>query len=118
MPAIEFPLRLSRRFELRSYQVTHGVLLLRSNPRPDQPTRIDVQFRFVGEMKLASLMNDLVIDLAGDRYTLVAADYPDGYVVAENLQVAEDDLQEWQPSVFEDDQLVAHRTRHLYHFRD
>jgi hypothetical protein len=118
MPAIEFPLRLSRRFELWSYQVTHGVLLLRSTPGPDRPSRVDVQFRFVGEVKLAALMDDLVIGLDGDRYSLVAANYPDGYVVAENVQVAEDDLEDWQPSVFEDDQLVGHRTRHLYHFRD
>ncbi len=118
MPAIEFPLRLPRRFELWSYRVSHGVLLLRSNPLPDQPTRIDVQFRFTSDLKLPVVLNDLVIDLDGDRYALVAADYPDGYVVAENLQVAEDDLQGHQPSVFEDEELVPHRKRHLFHFRD
>ncbi|MET8763644.1 hypothetical protein [Lentzea sp. NPDC004782] len=118
MPAIEFPLRLPRRFELWSYQVSHGVLLLRSAPRADQPTRIDVQFRFTSDLKLPAVLNDLVIDLAGDRYTLVAADYPDGYVVAENLQVAEDDLEAHQPSVFEDERLVPHRSSHLHHFRD
>jgi hypothetical protein len=48
----------------------------------------------------------------------VAADYPDGYVVAENVQVAEDDLQGHEPSVFEDERLVSHRKQHLYHFRD
>lgn len=118
MPAIEFPLRLPRRFELWSYQVSHGVLLLRSAPRADQPTRIDVQFRFTSDLKLPAVLNDLVIDLDGDRYSLVTADYPDGYVVAENVQIAEDDLQSHQPSVFEDEQLAGHRKRYLYHFRD
>ncbi|MET9626475.1 hypothetical protein ABZX92_03335 [Lentzea sp. NPDC006480] len=57
--AIEFPLRLPRRFELWSHQVSHGVLLPRSAPRPDQPTRIDVQFRFTSDLKLPVVLNDL-----------------------------------------------------------
>ncbi|GGP76241.1 hypothetical protein [Saccharothrix coeruleofusca] len=117
MPKIDFPLALPRRFEVWSYRAPHGVLVLRSDKGADAPTRVDVVFRAVSEVKLATVMTNLVVDRAGGAYTLASNEMPDAYVVAANALVFEDDLEGGQPSVAEDPALERHVIRSLYHHR-
>lgn len=117
MPKIDFPLALPRRFEVWSYQVANGVLVLRSTKGADAPTRVDVVFRMVDEMKLAAVMTNLVVDLADGAYTLASNEMPDAYVIAANAQVFEDDLDGGQPSVAEDPALEDHVIRSFHHHR-
>lgn len=135
MAKIAFPLVLDRRFELWSYQVAHGVLLLRSNIGPGVETRIDLMFRGVTVLKLRDGYRDLAVDLIpmdrveeelGDdhvaledgmfAFSIATGGKKCGYVVAGSLYLAEDDMDYGEPSAidhpeFEDRILRAEECR-------
>ncbi|WHT23405.1 hypothetical protein N8J89_20710 [Crossiella sp. CA-258035] len=113
MPEIEFPLAFGRRFEPWSYQATHGVLLLRSNKTTAAQTRVDLRFRFVEQMTLRAVIDEVTLDLVDGVYRMS----PEDNVVAGSLEVIEDDLESGQPSVFDDKSLDSHIIRSLYHHR-
>lgn len=113
MPKIEFPLALGRRFQLWSYHVTHSVLLLRSNKTLAMPTRIDLRFYLVDRITLDGMVDDVILDLVDGVYRLSPVDS----VVAGSVQVIEDDLEDGEPSVFDDRSLEHRVIRSLYHHR-
>ncbi|WP_160148812.1 hypothetical protein [Amycolatopsis alkalitolerans] len=110
MPKIAFPLGFGdRRFQLWRFGVSHGVLLLRSAHTKEYPTRIDIMFRAVSEMRLRRGLDDLSIDLLAEHdprlaelavsvppnrhvFALSARGFPHGYVAAASMSTAEGDL--------------------------
>ncbi|MDQ4114599.1 MAG: hypothetical protein M3306_26425 [Actinomycetota bacterium] len=116
MPKIQLPLRLGRTFQVWSYDVSHSVLLLRSNRTGENSTRVDLMFRGVAELQVRSQMKELSIDLAegkgpdaGGRYTFEVKDAGwRGYVVARALHFAEDDLSYGEPSTIDNRDVAAH----------
>ncbi|GGM34391.1 hypothetical protein GCM10012275_02160 [Longimycelium tulufanense] len=132
MPKIVFPLKLHRRFEFFSYIVGHGGLLLRSRNSAEYPTRIELMFKDIEEMRLQNTMEELEIDLITDPerindqlgvtevhesrhvFALSAANFRTGYVVAGALYLAEDDLGFSEPSAIEHKDLESHVMRSEY----
>ena len=123
MPALEFPIRFDRAFQVWSYSVSHSVLLLRSNQSIAHPTRIDLMFRAVGELRLRSRLEGLTVDLAsmsqlsnelneiqvsrGDSiFTLSSDDFARGYVVASAMYLSEDALSYGEPSTIDNPDLT------------
>ncbi len=124
--AIEFPLRMDRQFQLWSYQVSHRVLLLRSNITRDATSRVDLMFRSVSAMELRSRYEWISVDLASDSrreqlsslgvevaagahlFSIESAFPGAGYVVAGSFYYAEDDMDYGQPSSIDHPEL-AHR---------
>ncbi|GAA1380910.1 hypothetical protein [Catellatospora chokoriensis] len=117
MSRIAFPLSFDRRFELWSYRVSHGVLLLRSNIRAGCATRIDLMFRGVTALKLRDEYKDLVVDLLSldaaraelghemdaiqsgmFAFSIRSASGASGYVVASSVYLSEDDMDYGEPS--------------------
>ena len=129
MPKIEFPVGFGdRRFQVWHFEVSHSVLLLRSTLTKEHPTRIDIMFRAVGEMRLRRGLDDLSVDLL-DRndprltelgvtpapwqhvFAVSAKDFPHGYVVAGSMFTAEDDLYYDDPSILGNKELEGHLLR-------
>lgn len=114
---MEFPLRYDRRFQAWSYQVSHGVLLLRSSIGRGFAERVDVMFRGVTAVRLRSVYRSLavnlvasnnVLDLVGVDIEAVESDShvfsigaigkAAGFVVAGSCHFAEDDMEYGEPS--------------------
>ncbi|WAL68835.1 hypothetical protein ORV05_14055 [Amycolatopsis cynarae] len=130
MPKIEFPAKFGNRmFQVWRFEVGHSVLLLRSTLTKEQPTRIDIMFRAVGEMRLRKRLDELTVDLiTGDDprfqdvaieqgkflFAVSARDFPHGYVVAGSMFTAEDDLHYDDPSVLGNKELEGHLLRQGY----
>ena len=131
MGAVAFPLRFDRRFQLWSYNVSHGVLLLRSNRTGGSPTRVDLMFRAVTEIRLRHRISDLSLDNVdedgdalfrlgiqdrGDRHVFLISseEFDDGYVVAGSMYMSEDDLSDGEPSSIDDDDLADRVIRSGY----
>jgi hypothetical protein len=105
--------KFSRTFQIWSYTVSHGQLLLRSTKTPAQPTRIDVLFKDVTMMKLMAELHDLSIrEVAAEDVGLDVGIRPGddqrvfglssknfgGFVVAGTVVVHEDDKEYYEPS--------------------
>jgi hypothetical protein len=108
----------SRRFQLWTYTVGHGQLLLRSPKASGLPTRIDVLFKNVAALHLPTMLNGLAISeatedekskldvrvdplrLEGRRVFLVREQHFTGYVVAGVVAWVEDELEYYEPSHF------------------
>ena len=129
MPKIEFPVGFGdRMFQVWRFEVGHGVLLLYSAPTKEQPTRIDITFRAVGEMRVRSRLDDLSVDLVTESdprfdvtvpsrrflFAVSAKDFPHGYVVAGNMFTAEYDLSDAAHSVSNDAELERHLLKKGY----
>jgi hypothetical protein len=63
-----------RRFQVWSYTVGHGQLLLRATKTDERPTRIDVLFKGVKEFHLPTLCDGLSITEASDEEVLKLCD--------------------------------------------
>ena len=124
MPALKFPLGFDRTFKLWYYSVSHNVLLLRSTPTVTSPTRIDLMFRAVQEMRLRSRLEGVKIDVLraggtsgefadvrvlGERslFILSSEGSSHGFVVANSLYMSEDDLSYGEPSTIDNPELEA-----------
>ncbi|MCR6488714.1 hypothetical protein M8542_38385 [Amycolatopsis sp. OK19-0408] len=121
MPALTFPLKFERRFDVWSYAISHSVLLLRSGRTSAAPTRIDLMFRVVQEMRLRQWMDDVEIQLltegvsdrfadvqiSGDRalFVILSAGSVCGFVVAGALYMSEDDLEYGERSTIDTSEL-------------
>jgi hypothetical protein len=129
MPKIEFPVGFGdRRFQVWRFEVSHSVLLLRSTPTKEHPTRIDIMFRAVGEMRVRQGLDDLSVDLVAESdprfdvavpsrrflFTVSAKDFPNGYVVGASMFTAEDDLSDMDESVLDNKELEGHLLRKGY----
>ena len=105
---ITLPIKFERRFQLWYYTVSFRVLLLRSNKDANTPTRVDVMFRGVTEMRLPSQLRNLTIGVLTESdprlaalgiqrtpehhvFSLEADDFQGGYAVAWNMYFAEDE---------------------------
>ena len=127
---MKFPVEYDRRFQTWSYQVSHGVLLLRSNIGRGFAERVDVMFRGVTALRLRSVYPSLAVDLvaARDVSDLVGGDIdavdPDsyvfsvgaigemgGFVVAASCHLAEDDMEYGEPSSIDHPEFAARMTR-------
>jgi hypothetical protein len=87
-----------RRFQLWSYTVSHGQLLLRSTKDDDHPTRVDVLFKNVQTINLPASMDGLHIQKVGPRsYQLRGGDWQ-GHVEASVMVAAEDEGSYLDPS--------------------
>jgi hypothetical protein len=123
MPELAFPLKFKRTFQIWSYSVSHSVLLLRSPQTATTPTRIDLMFRAVQEMRLRSRMEDIEIRtpqtemtsgtfvdvrISGGRslFVVSTADPSCGFVVANSLYMSEDDLSYGEPSTIDAPELA------------
>lgn len=131
MPALVFPLTFDRTFQLWSYNVSHSVLLLRSTQTATTPTRVDLMFRGVQEMRLRSRLDNVEItvshggDPAGEfaevqvsggrsLFVVSSAALTGGYVVASSLYLAEDDLSYGEPSTIDAPELEDRVVRSGY----
>lgn len=66
-------LAFNRRFQIWSYTVSHGTLLLRSTKAPGTPTRVDVLFKDVAAINLPTNVDGLTIERADDAAAREAA---------------------------------------------
>jgi hypothetical protein len=133
MPRITFPATFDRGFELWSFDVSHSVLTLRSNRTADSPTRIDIMFRAVRELRLRKSAENLTVDLLQDDdpriaqlgisperhsylFALSSNDFPVGYVIASSMFTSEDDLSFDAPSTLDElhPELESHIIRSGY----
>ena len=64
MSSRKFP---GRDFQLWNYQVSHGMLLLRSPKNSGHPTRVEIAFKNVHAIKLPTAMRDIAIAVADER---------------------------------------------------
>lgn len=111
-------MRFSHRFQMWSYAVGHGQLLLRSPKSTDSPTRIDVLFKNVAFVCLPTMFDGLAVSEAtmeeetklksqlgsprqeGRKLFVVrGADFM-GYVVAGAVASYEDEREYYEPSHF------------------
>jgi hypothetical protein len=99
--------RSSRHFQIWQYRVSHRQLLIRSVLEGDDPSRIEVLFRNVAAIKIATAFDGLVIrepspeelsairqqagpSVTVDRAFVIEALDLFGYIVASNFSTAED----------------------------
>lgn len=126
---IALPIHFPRRFQLWSYAVSHSLLLLRSTKNEDHPSRLDVLFRGVSEVKLPRSLTNVSIGLVPDgdplldelgvrrkpeihAFSVTADDYDGGFVVAWSVHFAEDDLDFDDPCAIEERTYWRHVTSH------
>lgn len=113
-PLVAFP----RRFQIWSYQIGHGQLLLRSTKDDKHPTRIDILFKDVGAIHLPALFDGLTIteateneahdrasqmhslNLNSRKMFLVTGSGFSGYVLAGLVVWHEDELEYYDKSNF------------------
>ncbi|MDP9793376.1 hypothetical protein J2S43_001888 [Catenuloplanes nepalensis] len=127
---MKFPLRYNRRFKVWSYQVSHNVLLLRSNSGRGFVDRVDVMFRDVAAFRLRRTYENLAVDLvpASDAFGLLGGDMEtvefdsyvfsvgavggvSGFVVAGTCHFAEDDMEYGEPSAIDHSEFASRVTR-------
>jgi hypothetical protein len=105
------------RVQVWSYTVGHGQLLLRRPKSDHHPRRIDILFKAVSEVHLASSFDNLrVLEVSLDdiparmtrdgasslrRAFKLVADNATGFVIAATVVHAEDDLEYHDPSPFQ-----------------
>ena len=107
-----------RQFQIWSYTVGHGQLLLRSTKTTDFSTRIDVLFKDVGAIHLPMTLDGLALTEATEdekvelrpqiasprlrdrKVFVVSGSNFTGYVVAGMVAWHEDDLEYYDPSYF------------------
>jgi hypothetical protein len=105
-----------RQFQLWTYTVSHGQLLLRSTRSEAHPTRCEILFKGVVRMDLPALMDDVEVEVAAEgdvpSFALELGAYERwghlvyrvrgrgfvGYVVALGVWCAEDDGEYYTPS--------------------
>ena len=73
-------LNFCREFQLWTYRVGHGELLLRSPKAPGYPTRIDILFKSVQAVELRSRIETLVVEEAQASEVLNRATKPMAFV--------------------------------------
>jgi hypothetical protein len=113
MTVLDWPTRI---FEFWSSTAQHGILVLRSNKGPLQSTRVEVIFRGVSGLFLASSLRNMSIEelvdeeaaqilaklppfaRSGSRVYRIRADDFEGFVSAAHMQVVEDTREYFEPS--------------------
>jgi hypothetical protein len=98
------------------YNVSHGQLLLRSTKTPELPTRIDILFKGVAAVKLATGMSSLTVRSPtpaeaenieaefpramhkGDEIFVLSSKAGVGYVIAVAMHHTEDDGEYYDPN--------------------
>ena len=111
-------LNFSRRFQLWTYTVGHGQLLLRSPKTTNLPTRIDVLFKNVAAIHLPTILDGLVVSeaagleseelsvqcdpsrLEGRKIFVIHGSNFTGYVIAGAVAWHEDHYEYDEPSQF------------------
>lgn len=102
------------RFQVWSYTTSHGQLLLRRTKSNEYPTRIDVYFKNVAYMQLATVFDELHVTeatpesvpslgaliLADKKVYIVSGANSEGVVVAGTVLWNEDEGDYDDPSVF------------------
>lgn len=91
-------LESERAFSVRTYTVSHAMLLLRSVKTEVFPTRVDVLFVGVEHIEIPSKMNQLRI--TGEGHYVLAGQNWNGTVKALNCAVKEDRGEYFDPSPF------------------
>jgi hypothetical protein len=109
-------LSYKRRFQVWTYTVSHGQLLLRSTKDAENRTQVDVLFKNVLSVNLPTLLDDLCVELADEegatgvtaqlgawklfdeKMFLVWGRNFRGYVVAGIVVSSEDDQEHHEPS--------------------
>jgi hypothetical protein len=110
------PLSFKGRFQWWLYTTSHGQLLLRHNKSAEHPTRIDVLFKNVAMVQLATVFDDLevteaavdavpglrgqlgALDLTERKIYLVRGVNCNGYIVAGSVTWNEDKGEYHEPS--------------------
>jgi hypothetical protein len=106
-----------RRFQVWEWSVSHSALLLRSNPQPGHPGRVEVLFKPAYAVCLSSSFDGLEIRAgmsqesaaalvrrpleAGEHLFEILTAGPSGWVVAGAVHGREDDLEYFSPSMFD-----------------
>ncbi|HEY4114599.1 MAG TPA: hypothetical protein VGM17_11130 [Rhizomicrobium sp.] len=93
-----------REFQLWKYTVSHRQLLLRNVKSPAEPTRIDLLFKDVKGLNLATILHGIRIDLQGDSsgketYRIDSSNFS-GFVLASAFAHLTDDREYNDPSGF------------------
>jgi hypothetical protein len=123
---MKFQVKYDRRFQTWSYQVSHGVLLLRSNIGRGYTERVDVMFRGVTALRLRSVYQSLAVDVVASRdvsdlvgsdieamdsdshaFSVGAIGEVGGFVVAASCHLAEDDMEYGEPSSIDHPEFAA-----------
>lgn len=109
-------LTFRRRFQIWTYTVSHGQLLLRSNKDSDNETRIDILFKDVAIVNLPTVLKNIDIKVAKefDKHNgfdqeilkwrsifAVNCDGFSGYVVAATIFLHEDEGEYYDPGHFD-----------------
>ena len=99
----------SRNFEVWSYTVSHGQLLIRSNATVELPTRLEILFKNVSYMRIPVIFEGLEVYeaekprgsevLIGGQWFRLKFEGGEGYIGAGAFVTGEDQLPYHQPSL-------------------